>query len=208
MSAAEKRTKTTTRGTFSRQMNVHTRTRARTRRPGAFPYTHTRKHTTHTHTLAERARAAPNVGHWALLSLGRADTVPEASSLRSDHSDNDAAALVRDRRPPAPLSARWEALTWSAGRRQPPRFAYSDVASSRRGPGGLRGWGEKQEAYFILRSTVMRNSDSRAHYFASTVAAEPRGSPSGLHRGNYCARTCGFTFVNMTENKRTRAANQ
>lgn len=36
------------------------------------------------------------------------------------------------------------------------------------GPGGL-GVGEKnrsEEAYFILRRTVMRNRDSRAHYFA------------------------------------------
>lgn len=42
-----------------------------------------------------------------------------------------------------------------------------EVVGARRTPG----WGKKQEAYFILRRTVMRNRDSRAHYFASTVAA-------------------------------------
>lgn len=48
------------------------------------------------------------------------------------------------------------------------------VAARRWGPGRLRGWGEKQEAYFILRRTVMRNGDSRAHYFASTVAKQEK----------------------------------
>lgn len=43
-----------------------------------------------------------------------------------------------------------------------------EAVGARRTPG----WGEKQEAYFILRRTVMRNRDSRAHYFASTVAAK------------------------------------
>lgn len=45
-----------------------------------------------------------------------------------------------------------------------------------RGGGGQEdsGMGEKQEAYFILRRTVMRNGDSRVHYFASTVAAAKR----------------------------------
>ena len=38
------------------------------------------------------------------------------------------------------------------------------------------GSGEKQEAYFILRRTVMRNGDSRAHYFASTVASRTEGT--------------------------------
>lgn len=137
-----RRPKPATVETFSRQMYVLTHV-----------YTHTLTHIdkdtrtrspTHTHR-----QAALNVGHWALLSLKRAETVPNPPlqsgcfrTLREKYS------ICPPRRPRyftikkttrrlGSLICTESTLTFPNDRQQPPCFAYLNVASRWWGPGGL-----------------------------------------------------------------------
>lgn len=117
-------------------------------------YTHTHTHTdkdtrtrspTLTHT---RRQAAVNVGHWALLSLKRAETVPnpplQSGRFRTLRHKYSICPPLRPRyftikKPPrqsGPLLCIENPLTFPNDRQQPPCFAYLNVASRWWGPGG------------------------------------------------------------------------
>lgn len=128
--------------TFSRQMYVLTHV-----------YTHTLTHIdkdtrtrspTHTHR-----QAALNVGHWALLSLKRAETVPNPPlqsgcfrTLREKYSICPPRrpryfTIKKNTRRLGSLICTESTPTFPNDRQQPPCFAYLNVASRWWGPGGL-----------------------------------------------------------------------
>lgn len=138
-----------------RRMYTHTHS------PTAHTYTHigkdTRTHSpTHTHT-----QAALNVGHWALLSLKRAETVPKPL-LQSDcfrtlkktqFNDHNGLAISQSKTTAGHLYA-LKALTFPS-KRQPPCFAYLNVASRWWGPGGLGRKNRRPTSHYDVQSCAI-----------------------------------------------------
>lgn len=107
MSVAGKCLKTATVETFSRQMYMYTHTHAHRARTYTRTLTRIRAHArpltpSLTHTQARQA--ALNVGHWALLSLERAETVPkpplQSDCFRTPEKNTVAAAAPASHRQP------------------------------------------------------------------------------------------------------------
>lgn len=147
---------------------------------------HSTRASAHTHTYWQ-GRLALNVGHWALLSLKRAETVPKPP-LQSDRFRTPDKNTVAAAAAPANDRRRGQVFK-SAQKPLPSRITDRSrrvllACTLHRGGGGREGWGEKQEAYFTLRCTVMRNRDSRAHYFANSRSAKRRGLLCNPRRGS------------------------
>lgn len=165
---------------FAADVYVHTRT------PGTHVHWQEHAHTlAHSLTHTQARQAALNVGHWALLSLKRAETVPkpplQSDCFRTPEKNTDAVVAPANRR-------RWELVFNCAQRPLPSRIADRSrrvllTWALHRGGGGREGWGEKQEAYFTLRCTVMRNRDSRAHYFANIRSENREATASRAAKG-------------------------
>lgn len=193
MSVAGKCLKTATVETFSRQMYIHTHIHIHIRTLTHAGHARTQVHWhTHTHTHSGKAgrQAALNVGHWALLSLKRAETVPKPP-LQSDRFRTPEKNTVAAVAAAAPASRRRPGQVFKCAQKPlPSRIADRSrrvllTWTLHRGGGGREGWGEKQEAYFTLRCTVMRNRDSRAHYFANSRSEKWRGPLCDPLRGKW-----------------------